>query len=334
MTDRPTIAEGDCSDNTHYLLSLLPVRYFDGAVKQAVIAYQRSRGLDADGIVGPQTWGALEGDAPPYVPPAPAGMPPPLTEDMQDHIEDIAATSKIAGYSWHDRGKAPIGYVVGVAVAFANTYRQFKMGYAPAVDMAKANTGNADKDVLSWEAGRFNSAGMPNEEDGADTLRHLWAYLLGLGMRESSGKHCCGRDMSVPPGYYGPADTTTEAGAWQTSYDAHGCSEHFDTLFDAFEPAADSDNPQGFLAQFKMGVSCSSADWECHGPTSSPGYRHQEMSKSQPAYAAEVCCIALRHLRKHFGPVGRREVEIKPDADAMLREVQAYVDEVEPALVA
>jgi hypothetical protein len=163
---------------------------------------------------------------------------------------------------------------------------------------------------------------MDNSRDGPDTLRHLWVYILGLGMRESSGEHCCGRDMSVPPGYYGPESTTTEAGAWQTSYDASGCSPQFGVLFDAFE--AGSGNPQGFVDTFKEGVSCSSEEWECYG--SGDGYRHQEMSKSQPAYAAEVCGITLRNLRKHYGPVGRREVEIKQAADQMLKQVQDYID--------
>jgi peptidoglycan hydrolase-like protein with peptidoglycan-binding domain len=319
MTNRPTIGEGDVGIDVKDLLGMLPTYYFGSDLKKAVQDYQRSRGLDADGIVGPQTWAALESGAPPYVPP---GLPPPLSGAAQGDIENIAASSSVASHSWNDRGQAPIGYTKGVALAFANTYRQWQMKYPPAVDMAKANTGDADRDVLSWEAGRFSAVGMDNSQDGPDTLRHLWAYILGLGIRESSGEHCCGRDMSVPPGYYGPESTTTEAGAWQTSFDASGCSSHFITLFNAFK--AGSGNPQGFVDAFEEGVSCSSAEWECYG--SGDGYRHQEISKSQPAYGAEVCAITLRHLRKHYGPVGRREVEILKSADQMLKQVQDYID--------
>jgi len=325
MTDRPTIRKGDVGPDVMDLFEMLPTYYFDDALDKAVRDYQRSRGLSVDGVVGPQTWNALESDAPPApepIPPPVEGLPPPLSTADQDNIGDIAATSSIADYQWDDRGRAPIGYTTGVALAFANTYRQWKMGYAPAVDMARANTHNSDVDVLSWEKGRFDAVGMANDQDGPNTLRHLWVYILGLGMRESSGEHCCGRDMSVPPGYYGPESTTTEAGAWQTSYDAHGCSDNFDVLFQAFKP--NSGNPQGFLDAFAEGVSCSSAEWECYGD--GDGYKHQEMSKSQPAYAAEVCAITLRHLRKHYGPVGRREVEIRQSADQMLKQVQDYVD--------
>ena len=51
------------------------------------------------------------------------------------------------------------------------------------------------------------------------------------------------------------------------------------------------------------------------------------MSKNLPAYAAEVCAITLRNLRQHYGPVGRREVEIMKSADQMLKQVQDYIDE-------
>lgn len=319
---RPTIGEGDCSEDVTYLLTVLPVRYFDDAVDKAVVAYQRSRGLAADGIVGPATWAALEGDAPPYVPP---GLPPAMEPNVQAHIEQIAANSTIANNDWDGRGMAPVGYTMGVACAFANAYRQFLIGYPPAVEMAKANTHNSDKDVMAWEAGRFNSAGMSNEKAGVDTLRHLWAYLLGLGMRESSGEHCCGRDQSAS----NTSADSCEAGAWQTSYDAHGCSPNWDMLFDAFNTGSESDNPQGFLDTFEQGVSCSNSEWDCYGSSTSNGYQHQKMSKSQPAYAAEVACITLRCLRQHYGPVIRREVEIEPAADAMLHEVQNYIDTVE-----
>jgi len=332
MTDKPLLKKGDEGPYVKELQQDLNAQLadcnldvdgdFGSLTDTAVRNYQGSRGLDVDGMVGDQTWAALDSNAEPL--PPPPGLPPLLSNAAQSDIEDIAATSVIADYSWDDRGRAPIGYTTGVALAFANTYRQWQMGYPPAVDMAKANSHDADHDVLSWEAGRFNAVGMSNEEDGADTLRHLWVYILGLGMRESSGEHCCGRDESVPVGYYGPPSDTTEAGAWQTSWDARGCSEHFVTLFDAFSRGGG--NPQGFLDAFEEGVSCSSSQWECYG--SGDGFQHQEMSKYQPAYAAEVCAITLRHLKGHYGPVGRREVEIMKAADTMLREVQEYIDDM------
>src|SRR5262245_43563312 len=181
MSERPTIREGDVGADVRDLLNLLPTYYFDNALTQAVKSYQRSRGLDVDGIVGPQTWDALESNAPPYVPP---GLPPPLNNIVVDGICRIARDSDVAAYNWSNRGTAPAGYTQGVALAFANAYRQWRVDYPPAVDMARANTHDADKDVLSWYAGKFDQAGMDNSQDGVDTLRHLWALIMGLGMRE------------------------------------------------------------------------------------------------------------------------------------------------------
>lgn len=290
---------------------------FGSATEQAVIDYQRSRGLDDDGICGEQTWTALDTSMPVYVPP---GMPAPLTRTQRDAIASIAIQSSIANYSWKDRGQAPAGYIKGFALSWANTYRQYLMGYAPAVEMAKANSGNQDKDVLAWYADEFDDLNMNNSEDGPDTLRHLWAFLLGMGMRESSGKHCCGRDMSAD----NVASDTAEAGLYQTSYNAHSSSHNFDVLFNSFAAGKHSDNPQGFVEFFKEEVSCSSSDWSNYG--SGVGYEFQSMCKNQPAFACETCAIVLRSLRQHYGPVNRYEVELKSDADDMLRQVQKYID--------
>jgi Bacterial SH3 domain/N-acetylmuramoyl-L-alanine amidase len=256
----------------------------------------------------------------------PHGLPPPMDEEMQDAIAEIAERSEIAGYSWRDHGKAPAGYIKGVALAYANTYRQWRLGYAPAYDMALGTSNDPDTDALAWFADDFKQLGMDNVFAGPDTLRHLWMVILGLGVRESSGEHCTGRDQNAE----NTTADTCEAGAWQTSYNAHNCSNHFDTLFEAFYEGRNNDNPQGFLKVFSEGVSCSESDWDCYGERESEGYIHQEMSKHLPAYAAEVCAITLRHNRSHYGPVNRREVEIRADADTMFKAVQDYVDRAEP----
>jgi hypothetical protein len=186
--------------------------------------------------------------------------------------------------------------------------------------MAKAATSDPDADALTWFADDYDALDMSNNRSGADTLRHLWVLILGLGMRESSGQHCCGVDQSADNH---EADTA-EAGAWQTSYDAHSCSANFDALFDAFDIGVDTDQPQGFRDAFSEDVSCSSADWEDYG--TGDGAQHQWLSKHAPAYAAEVCGITLRNRRNHYGPVNRREVEIKSAADEMLMRVQDRVD--------
>ena len=71
----PTIRRGSQGLYVAYCQNLLNARTFppplwvDGIfgnnTDQRVRQYQASRGLAVDGIVGPQTWGALEGGPPP-----------------------------------------------------------------------------------------------------------------------------------------------------------------------------------------------------------------------------------------------------------------------------
>src|SRR6516162_10058102 len=322
IEDRPVISEGDYGPDVYDLQRLLPRFPDDGQdgdfgpmTQEAVINYQRSRGLDVDGIVGPQTWEALyERDLPQR-----SYLPLPLSEERILRIREIASESAVSDCEWKDRGVAPEGYVEGFALAWANTYRQFRAGYPPAVDMAKGASGDPDTDVLDWYAEEFRILGMNVSRDGVNTLRHLWALLMGLGMRESSGEHCCGRDMSAD----NTTSDTAEAGLFQTSYNAHNGSSHFDTLFADYN-AGNGDHPQGFGDVFSSDVECSDDDWDNYG--SGNGERFQWMCKHWPTFACATCATTLRHLRQHYGPINRKEAELTADANVLLLQVQRYVD--------
>jgi hypothetical protein len=232
----------------------------------------------------------------------------------------IANGSEIADYSWDDRGIAPTGFTQGMALSFAQTYKKWKTGHPAAIEMAKART-NSDKDVLNVYRDEFDELGMANESDGVDTLRHLYAFMLGSGMRESSGQHCCGRDQSAD----NVQSDTCEAGAFQTSYNAHSASDpEFDNLMDEYLEGLSP----GYLDAWSEGVSCSAEDWESYG--SGRGEEFQTLCKNAPAFSAETHALTLRHLCNHYGPVIRGEVELRRDADLMLKLVQDYVDESEP----
>jgi hypothetical protein len=69
-------------------------------------------------------------------------------------------------------------------------------------------------------------------------------------------------------------------------------------------------------------VRCSTASLENFG--SGDGEEFQRLSKA--CLAAEFAAVGLRHFRKHWGPINRREAELRPECDAMLREVQTLVD--------
>jgi hypothetical protein len=297
---------------------------FDGdfgpTTEENVISYQRSRGLVSDGVCGPLTWEALYDHALPVPPPPPP--PDALTPEQQVVIMRIANGCEIANYYWDDRGIAPTGFTQGMALSFAQTYKKLKQGHPAAIEMAQARM-DSDKDVLNLYREEFEQLGMPNEDDGIDTLRHLYAFMLGSGMRESSGQHCCGRDQSAE----NVESDTCEAGFAQTSYNAHTASDpEFDNLMDEYFEGLSP----GYLEAFSEGVSCSSEDWENYGSPEERGYQFQELSKNAPAFCAEAHGLTLRHLCNHYGPVIRMEVELRAEADQMLKLVEDYVEESEP----
>jgi hypothetical protein len=231
-------------------------------------------------------------------------------------IIDAAIQSPLATYGWKgNRGRAPIGYIKGMALVYARVYKKFLDGDVAALEMAKANTGNAAKDALAYYAPEFNRLGMKNDTPGVDTLRHLFVLLIGLGMRESSGKWCTGRDRFAK----NISSDTAEAGLFQTSYNAKSASPILPQLFQIY-----SKNPQGFLEVFKEGVKCKSYDLENFG--SGNGKKFQELSKHCPAFATEFTAVALRNRRKHWGPINRKNVELRVECDKLLLQIQQIVD--------
>lgn len=315
--DRPLIGVGDYGYNVVELqrcLGLIDDGDFGNQTKAAVQEYQADKGLSVDGLVGGQTWGALTQDfgLPEYPPP----LPPMFSDNMIEEITSLAINHSIARYGWDDRGQAPPGYIKGIAIAYAQAYVRYTRGDPIAEEMAKANTGNDAVDALSWYNSDFAEIDLDNDEDGIDTLRHLYVLLMGLGMRESSGQHCCGRDQSAS----NTSSDTCEAGLFQSSWNFSTCCTDIVNLFDQY----DMDSPQGYMYIFAEGVSCSSSDWNCYG--SGDGYRYQKLAKYNPVFACESTAIGLRNLRKHWGPINEKAAEVRREADDMLWRVQQLVD--------
>ncbi len=84
VSSMPTVREGSRGPAVRELQTLLKSKGFspgaaDGVfgpkTKAAVLAFQRSQGIAADGIVGPQTWGRLKGASGPAPTPGPAPSP-------------------------------------------------------------------------------------------------------------------------------------------------------------------------------------------------------------------------------------------------------------------
>jgi peptidoglycan hydrolase-like protein with peptidoglycan-binding domain len=156
---------------------------------------------------------------------------------------------------------------------------------------------------------------MRNDVSGIDTLRHLFVLMIGLGMRESSGRYCEGRDRSAS----NTSADSAEAGLFQMSWDAHGASRQIPRLLDEYQ----ANGGGGYREIFCEGVTPHRGDLDNCG--SGTGLRFQQLCKDCPGFAVETAAVGLRNLRTHWGPINRREAELRQEADDMLQQVQRLV---------
>lgn len=234
-----------------------------------------------------------------------------------------AVSSSLMTYHWPDRGVAPHGYTKGMAVAFAEAYRLLKSQDRSMIEAAKPKTGNPAHDVLDYYHAELVAAGA-SEGTAADRLVAVFAIMLGLGMRESSGRHCCGPDTPQdrgPPGK--PVPTTgenAEAGLFQVSYDSINHHAERQALVDAFAGRRD------LLTEFGEGARC---DRPAHWPLevgAGAARAFQVQMKECPLFAALYTAIFLRQERSHWGPINRKKAEVRHDAIRLLDAVRAVVD--------
>lgn len=246
---------------------------------------------------------------------APAAVSHSLPQALLNGITGAAASSDLARYEWRNRGKAPIGYIKGMAAAYGSVYLKWQRQHPVALAMAESDTGDVTHDALSWYKSEFNAAGMSNNMPGANTLRHLFVLLIGLGMRESSGRYCEGRDRSTD----NITADTAEAGLFQMSWNAHVSSPLIPDLFDAF-----SRSPDALLSIFQEGVHVRHDDLANYGD--GQGADFQKLCKTHPSFAVESSAVGLRVMRSHWGPINSRAAEVRQEADLLLQQVQSIVD--------
>jgi len=195
-----------------------------------------------------------------------------------------------------------------------------------ALRMAEAERGEEDTDALAWYGEEFEDLRMDNNRSGLATLRHTFALLMGLGMRESSGKYCEGRDMSAD----NVSADTAEAGLFQMSWNASNASDEIVGLYEKFSALGESE--LCLLSTYSEGVVCESEDFECYGETGETGFKYQELAKQCPQFAVESAAVGIRVLRQHWGPINRYEVQLTEEADQMLMAVQDLVLSLPEAL--
>lgn len=318
VPERPLIGKGDSGpyvESVQKSLGLPADGDFGSVTDAGVRAFQRAWAVPggADGLVGDNTWAALDildarmtaGDD---------GIPAALAS----RIEALASGAvALQNFYWDDRGEAPPGYYAGMGQAFALALLRLAAGDDGAEIMAAADSHEPNTDALSFYADEFRDAGMSNNRDGPETLRHLFVMMVGLGMRESSGDHWVGRDMSAS----NVDSDTCEAGLFQTSWNINtAATAEMGALLVEFKA-----DPNGFRPTFTRGTSPSAADLDCYG--SGNGVLYQWLAKYSPAFAVLTTGIGMRRRRQHWGPIGRREVQLVDLVDGFLAQVQEAVEQ-------
>jgi hypothetical protein len=225
-----------------------------------------------------------------------------------------ATASPLMKHDWTDRGRAPAGYTKGMAAAFADVYRELKAADPVAVAATEPPAGAPAKDVLDWYDAALSAAGVGRGSTPEDRLIQIFSILIGLGMRESSGQHCEGRDMSAANS---DADTA-EAGLFQVSHNSIAAHALLPGLSAAYRGRTD------LLDVFKEGVRCKASALKNWG--SGAGRDFQELTKQCPAFAVRYAALLLRVSRKHWGPINTRKAEILPAAGKLFRDIKALVD--------
>lgn len=259
----------------------------------------------------------------PTVPPqTPAPTAPTVTAPDISVIEKAATTSTCASYNWQNRGIAPQAYMAGMAITFAKAICHPTRPDVQLVSSARfqpESTYDAT-DALSWYHSNFTNLGMSNDVAGTDVLRHVYLLMLGLGMRESSGQFCCGRDMSSN---FSSADAA-EAGTFQASWGAHNSAP---TILTPMYNNYVASNAGCYLSVWSAGVTCSATDAVNWG--TGVGKTWQGLTKECPSFGAEFAAVLIRKsggTQGEFGPLRRKEAELRPECDLMLQTVQRLID--------
>ena len=215
------------------------------------------------------------------------------TKDFNYEIDKIVNTSACAAYSWKNRGVGPKAYFSAIAKAYHKEFCANKPETTP---------GSSDFDALTWY-------GLtPN-------LKNTYVLLTGLGMRESSGKFCTGKDASAS----NTSAETAEAGPFQSSYNSR------------YKPVVKNGVTsyvvdESRTAIYKLFEACPIT--ECKGSQAKnwgtgEGVEFQRRSKECPAFAVEYNALMIRLNRRHYGPINRKEAEFIPACGIMLDQVAA-----------
>src|SRR5262249_16002741 len=239
-----------------------------------------------------------------------------LSPVQRGQILAVAAQSACASHVFAGRGRAPVGYIKGVALTYAKSYCELKQGGQTAVTVMSQPVGTDGLDALA-HYGRSDATALGR-------LRAVYALSIGEGMRESSGNTTEGRDENVP--LQNATEANAEAGLFQVSFDSFAAVETVSPTAEHWLQVLYSDyqHPEAAceLDVFMEHVS----DREKPVVGSGDGARFQALTKACPAFATEYVEVMLRSDLPHFGPIKRKEAELFDGCEVMLHDVEAVAD--------
>jgi len=240
-----------------------------------------------------------------------------LDSTYTQQIQNLVNQSTCFKYSWKNRGRAPAGYMRGVALSFARSLCRAKANSPSGLaKILSSAAGSSSKDALAYFKSAFSAMGVAINTSGEEDVRAVYTLGMGLGMRESSGEYCTGWDTTA--GSNRPS-AEAEAGPFQTSYDSMSASPELAKLYQEYQA-----NPQNCLLNvYKVGSSCAKQSILGTGA----GAAYQVFNKSCPAFATEYAMTLLRLVRSHFGPINRKEAEVVPSCNSLLSSVQQMIDQ-------
>jgi hypothetical protein len=240
-----------------------------------------------------------------------AGARPRMATPQADsRIAGIAAASPCARHAWPGRGRAPVGYIKGVALVYAKSFCESRAGSPAVAVMRRPLTRDGQDALVRYQSDLAAHSVDMNSE--AERLRALYTLAIGLGMRESSGNTTEGRDVTAKH----PTADSAEAGLFQTSFDSFNASPALSQLFDQYK----ANTAACLIDTFKEGI-----PRVITRPVfgTGPGADYQRFTRDCPAFATEYAMVMLRVNRTHFGPINRHEAEYFQPCNDMLKEVEA-----------
>ena len=235
--------------------------------------------------------------------PTPVVSVPAPTSNLRSDIFKIVDTSACAEYQWKGRTRAPQSYVRGIALMYAKQVCGQGSDFIKKEHISGSNSIGLYKDALYYYG-----------IDGSQL--NTYTLLIGLGMRESSGKYCVGRDRSASF----TSSQDAEAGLFQMAYIARVFNSELEPLYKKYK----SGELPCELEVFSGGVSCSKYDAQVFG--TGEGAAWQKLMKVCPAASTQWAAILIRSQYRHFGPLIRKEAEYLPQCRGMLQAVEKAVN--------